>query len=242
MQTSGEKLTIAEFAARAGCSTQRIYQLLHNSLQEFAIVENGRKYILSDGLPIVLEARKKQGFTKSNSADSPTLDKSLQESETAEKVAELTAELEKAKQANTAQTLTIERLTGNCERMRQTAEQDRQKAAAADAERKRADAAEQQCAVKDRQLEAMQKQLDTLTAALTTAQQQAADLTAALTAAQALHAGTIQERLTMQDGEPAKARPADDLTDAEKKTARQDAEPKTGFFKRLFRKKDRKQG
>ena len=67
-----------------------------------------------------------------------------------------------------------------------------------DAERRRADAAEL------REREQAQTVTD-LTAALRTAQQQAADLTAALTAAQALHAGTIQERLAMQDGEPAAA-------------------------------------
>ena len=259
MQTSGEKLTIAEFATRAGCSTQRIYQLLHNSLQEFAIVENGRKYILSDGLPIVLEARKKQGFTKSNSADSPTLDKSLQESETAEKVAELTAELEKAKQANTAQTLTIERLTGNCERMRQTAEQDRQRAAAADAERKRADAAEAQLAVKDQQIAAQNERLAELTAALQSAQRQAESLTEALTAAQALHAGTLQRIGEKPSQEPVNAQeshqeaehedPAPTTEPPPRSSQKKAAEPagaapsgseagdrKRGLFSRLFRK------
>lgn len=73
MSTDGKLLTVSEFAAKAGCSTQRIYQLLQSTLQPFAIVENGRKYILSDGLPIVIEARKKQGFTKSNGADLPTI-------------------------------------------------------------------------------------------------------------------------------------------------------------------------
>ena len=76
-----------------------------------------------------------------------------------------------------------------------------------DAERRRADAAEL------REREQAQTVTD-LTAALRTAQQQAADLTAALTAAQALHAGTIQERLAMQDGEPiAAAAPAHDQSD-----------------------------
>lgn len=76
-----------------------------------------------------------------------------------------------------------------------------------DAERRRADAAEL------REREQAQTVTD-LTAALRTAQQQAADLTAALTAAQALHAGTIQERLAMQDGEPiAAAAPDHDQSD-----------------------------
>lgn len=76
-----------------------------------------------------------------------------------------------------------------------------------DAERRRADAAE----LRER---GQAQTVTDLTAALRTAQQQAADLTAALTAAQALHAGTIQERLAMQDGEPiAAAAPAHDQSD-----------------------------
>ena len=98
-----------------------------------------------------------------------------------------------------------------------------------DAERRRADAAEL------REREQAQTVTD-LTAALRTAQQQAADLTAALTAAQALHAGTIQERLAMQDGEP--AAPAPDLTAAQ--TAEPPADDQStgkkrrGLFARLF--------
>lgn len=102
MQGSGEKLTIAEFAARAGCTTQRIYQLLHNSLQPFAIEENGRKYILSDGIEVVTAARKKQGFTKSLQEDLPTVGKGLQEAPNNEeqaKIEELTAELNELRAA-----------------------------------------------------------------------------------------------------------------------------------------------
>lgn len=61
---SGEKLTISEFAARAGCTPQRVSQLLRKSLQQFQVIENGRKYILSDGLRIVLDARAKQGYSE----------------------------------------------------------------------------------------------------------------------------------------------------------------------------------
>ena len=64
-----------------------------------------------------------------------------------------------------------------------------------DAERRRADTAEA------REKEQSQT-INALTAALQTAQQQAEDLTAALTAAQALHAGTMQKQLTMQDEKP----------------------------------------
>lgn len=100
-----------------------------------------------------------------------------------------------------------------------------------DAERRRADAAEL------REREQAQTVTD-LTAALRTAQQQAADLTAALTAAQALHAGTIQERLAMQDGEPiAAAAPAPDQSDTKTAEPVPDDQPgqkRRGFFARLF--------
>ena len=103
-----------------------------------------------------------------------------------------------------------------------SAEQQRAAVAAAerDAERRRADAAE----LREREQAAT---VTALTAALQTAQQQAADLTAALTAAQALHAGTIQERRAVSDaGEPAET--AD--TDPERPQRR-------GLFARIFGRK-----
>ncbi len=45
-------LTVKQFAERAGVSTQRIYQLLTKSLQEFTKVENGTKYISIEGLRV----------------------------------------------------------------------------------------------------------------------------------------------------------------------------------------------
>ena len=38
-------LTVKQFAERAGVSTQRVYQLLTKSLQEFTKTEHGKKYI-----------------------------------------------------------------------------------------------------------------------------------------------------------------------------------------------------
>ena len=43
-------LTVKQFAERAGVSTQRIYQLLTKSLQEFTKTEHGKKYIAIEGL------------------------------------------------------------------------------------------------------------------------------------------------------------------------------------------------
>lgn len=94
-----------------------------------------------------------------------------------------------------------------------------------------------QLTVKDQQLSSMaaalqtaQEQQSTLTEALKVSQEQQAALTAALTAAQALHAGTIQERLTDHSGGSGDASAAVDepVSDTPAK--------KRGFFARLFRK------
>ena len=45
-------LTVKQFAERAGVSTQRIYQLITKSLQEFCKTENGTKYISLEGLRV----------------------------------------------------------------------------------------------------------------------------------------------------------------------------------------------
>ena len=45
-------LTVKQFAERAGVSTQRIYQLIAKSLQEFTKTENGVKYISIEGLAV----------------------------------------------------------------------------------------------------------------------------------------------------------------------------------------------
>ena len=120
----------------------------------------------------------------------------------------------------------LEALRIQLDRMRGDLYAERQRAAVAaaerDAERRRADAAE----LREREQAAT---VTALTAALQTAQQQAADLTAALTAAQALHAGTIQERLAVSDaGGPAE-------------TADTDPEPdrpqRRGLFARIFGRK-----
>lgn len=84
MQSSGEKLTIAEFATRAGISKQRVYQLLNKTLKDYLVIENGRKYIDSTGIEEVEEARKKQGFTKGLTEFEQDLNKALQTIETLE--------------------------------------------------------------------------------------------------------------------------------------------------------------
>lgn len=228
MQGSGEKLTISEFAARAGCTTQRVSQLLRKSLKQFQVIENGRKYILSDGLQVVLEAREKQGYRKNFETVSETLSnscKTVSNPELQAEIDELTAELNETRAAldavkpkaaeliidNDRLKQELEKTVNELHRARadlEAAREQRQKAeiraaaaeAAADAERKRADAAEQQCSVKDDQAAQQAQTVTALTAALQTAQEQAASLTKALDNSQALQAGQI--RLAMQDDAP----------------------------------------
>ena len=167
-------LTVKQFAERAGVSTQRIYQLLTKSLQEFTKVENGTKYISIEGLRV---------FDK----------EPLQEVATSE-----------------------------TELLRETIETLRQ-----------------QLTVKDEQLAAKDKQIGDLTAALLSSQEQHKALTDALTAAQALHAGTIQERLTAQadnsEGQ-SEVMAAETVSDETRKPSQEQQEHK-GFFARIFGRK-----
>lgn len=210
METDGKKLTVAEFAAKAGCSTQRIYQLLQNTLQPFAIVENGRKYILSDGLQIVLDARAKQGFTKSNGTDLPTLDNPCKDLSTDDSTdtqsggaAELAA-LDVLRGIVTSHEDEIEHLRSELAQERQRREDAEKAAAVAAAER-----------------DGERKRADELAAILQQEQQTSAALAAALQAAQIVQAGQI--RLAMNESA--------DHTDDEH------ANPKRGFFSRIFKRK-----
>ena len=86
------------------------------------------------------------------------------------------------------------------------------------------------------QLLAKDKQIDDLTAMLKASQEQQATLASALTAAQALHAGTIQDRLTEHSGS------SEDLAEdngslADQGKAQEVPEKKLGLFTRIFGKK-----
>ena len=88
---------------------------------------------------------------------------------------------------------------------------------------------DEQLSAKDEQLAAKDKQLTDLTAALLSAQEQHKALTDALTAAQALHAGTIQERLTVAE-QPS----SDEVTVPVGEAPSEQPPKKRGFFARLF--------
>jgi uncharacterized protein YdcH (DUF465 family) len=86
---------------------------------------------------------------------------------------------------------------------------------------------DEQIAVKDEQLAAKDKQLEDLTATLRSSQEQQKALTDALTAAQALHAGTIQERLAVAQDQSEEVSAVEEKEEPEKR----------GFFGWLFGKK-----
>lgn len=90
------------------------------------------------------------------------------------------------------------------------------------------DTLQQQLTVKD-------KQIDELTVMLKASQEQQATLVSALTAAQALHAGTIQERLTERSGGSEEgAMAAENVSDLDEG---EPARERRGFFARIFGRK-----
>ena len=104
------------------------------------------------------------------------------------------------------------------------------------ADSKLLDTLQQTVSMLQQQLLAKDKQIDDLTAMLKASQEQQATLASALTAAQALHAGTIQDRLTEHAGS------SEDLAEengslADQGKASESPEKKLGLFARIFGKK-----
>ena len=98
------------------------------------------------------------------------------------------------------------------------------------------DTLQQTVSMLQQQLLAKDKQIDELTAMLKASQDQQATLASALTAAQALHAGTIQDRLTEHAGSSEDlAEDNGSLTDQGKEP--ENPEKKLGLFARIFGKK-----
>lgn len=222
-------LTVKQFAERAGVSTQRIYQLLTKSLQEFCKTENGTKYISAAGLSV---------FSKT--ALQP-LAKDLP-SNLQELAKDLPSDLQEK------EILETELLKETIEVLRQQLTVKDGQIAAMDAQLSVKDeqlaTKDSQLAVKDEQLAAKDKQLADLTAALVSAQEQHKALTDALTAAQALHAGTLQERLVDQsgssEGQQRKNAVVEDVSVAEApaQDPKQTEEPiKLKWWKQIFRKR-----
>ena len=222
-------LTVKQFAERAGVSTQRIYQLLTKSLQEFCKIENGTKYISVAGLSVFSKPAL-QPLAKDLPSDLQGLAKDLP-SDLQEK-----------------DTLETELLKETIEALRQQLTVKDGQLAAMDAQLSVKDeqlaTKDVQLSVKDEQLAAKDKQLADLTAALVSAQEQHKALTDALTAAQALHAGTLQERLVDQsgssEGQQREAAVVEDVSVAEapaQEPERTEEPIKLKWWQRIFRKK-----
>lgn len=246
MPDGGQWMTVREFAQAAEMSQQRVSQLLHKSLQEFHKSENGRIFVNSDALQIVLQARQRQGYKGSRETVVNSCAPDPEQAAALEAMRDL-----------------IDRQAAELEKTR------------AQLEAARADltAAQQTAAVATAERNAERQRADDLREALQAAQHTQAELAAALTAAQALHAGTIRGQLdtaadAVIDGNqvnrsddavtaPAQAgrMPAGDAPDRAGSTAKQrmqkpkkaariqdgkagtDPDEKRGLFARLFRKR-----
>ena len=244
-------LTVKQFAERAGVSTQRIYQLLTKSLQEFCKTENGTKYISVAGLSVfskpALQPLAKdlpsdlQGLAKDLPSDLQGLAKDLP-SDLQGLAKDLPSDLQEK------DTLETELLKETIEALRQQLTVKDGQLAVMDAQLSVKDeqlaTKDVQLSVKDEQLAAKDKQLADLTAALVSAQEQHKALTDALTAAQALHAGTLQERLVDQsgssEGQQREAAVVEDVSVAEapaQEPERTEEPIKLKWWQRIFRKK-----
>ena len=255
-------LTVKQFAERAGVSTQRIYQLLTKSLQEFCKTENGTKYIsvaglsvfskpalqpLAKDLPSDLQGLAKdlpsdlQGLAKDLPSDLQGLAKDLP-SDLQGLAKDLPSDLQEK------DTLETGLLKETIEALRQQLTVKDGQLAAMDAQLSVKDeqlaTKDVQLSVKDEQLAAKDKQIADLTAALVSAQEQHKALTDALTAAQALHAGTLQERLVDQsgssEGQQREAAVVEDVSVAEapaQEPERTEEPIKLKWWQRIFRKK-----
>ena len=66
-----EYLSVRQFAKRAGVTTQRIYQMMNKSLKSYCKVEDGKKYILADGLKIFEKAEVEKNSLQEVARDLP---------------------------------------------------------------------------------------------------------------------------------------------------------------------------
>jgi len=66
-----EYLSGRQFAKRAGVTTQRIYQMMNKSLKSYCKMEDGKKYILADGLKIFERAEIEKNNLQEVASDLP---------------------------------------------------------------------------------------------------------------------------------------------------------------------------
>ena len=203
-EDSDKYISVKAFASKAGVSTQWVYKLLATDLQPYCKIIKGAKCINIDGLRL-FEENKQQ----SDLASSLQVGEQVVANDFATTLQSVANDLQSSLQVNSdSLSSTVAALT------QQLTTKD------------------EQIKAKDEQIKAKDKQIEQLTAALQSSQEQQAALVTALTAAQALHAGTIQERLTEQTGT------SNNVSDlAEGEPAQKPQQEKQGFFARIFSKK-----
>ena len=239
---SAEWLTVRQFAAAAGCSTQAVYKQIATRLQPYTKQDGGRTYINAaalnaDGAQIDNRARNADGLqpgaTLADLASLAALD-ALRD-----QIGRQAAEIER-------QRAELDTARGQLDQIGAELAQARtelcaQISAAADAEARRS-AAQALADAAERREREQAAQLCSLADALAAAQKQAAELAQALTTSQALQAGQIQ--LAMQGAPHTTVRtevePAADAVGGDRSTrsagaAASDSEKPRGFFARLFR-------
>lgn len=229
MQQGGEWLTVKEFAAAAGVTTQAVYKRFNAELTTVYKEENGRRFVHIDALKLFageggLQPSEGGLQPLTTSTEAVALDALRGELDRkAAEIERLQAELGRTRTELTGARLDRERFTAAEKAAEQRAADAIARAEAAEAREKAAhDDAAEQLAAKDRQL-------SDLAEALRNAQQEAARTLEALTAQQALHAGQI--RLAMQEPDQQAGTPADDAdsTDADQKPKRR------GLLARIFK-------
>lgn len=234
-----ELMTVKEFAEAAGVSRQRIYKLMVDSLQPYTVKqENGYTLLKAEGLKLFgkaagfkpcnyielqgLNSKTTQGLTAFNSTQNSSnkgIEPNLVDSVQPDRV-------------DSVQPYGVETLQQqNAERVDSVQPSDNNDYVRIPA--KTLDLLQQQLTEKDKQISLLQAHTEQQ-------QQSIRDLTAALNAAQALHAGTIQERLSTGAGSSSDQESRADQTGetpAGDQTEAQDPPPKKGLFQRIFGKR-----
>ena len=215
-----EYLSVKQFAKKAGVTTQRIYQLMNKSLKSYCKVENGKKYISSDGLKIFERARIEESHLQGLAKDLPrpknwscnsqniACKDDFSKENTEESLQGLAKDLPRSKNRsyNSSQSNLQEEKNKNEEITKETIH-----------------ILQEQLAIKDKQIYEKDKQIDELTAMLKISQEQQVALVQALTAAQALAAADKQQ-LLLQAGQTIEQSKNPDPAENIKK----------GFFRRIF--------
>ena len=236
--------SLAQIAAELDLSKQAVYKRVNGSpdvlkqLQPHTVTNGARKYYTLQGQKII-----KDLFTfRQSQLDSIEVNQS--EPETTDGNNENTANtIEERQQTSTAVNKSYTTKVNPSEPETTT---DNQRGAFSNIGKASAlEALTEQLKVKDSQLSEANARIAELTKALTLSQEQQAQLTtalenttAALTAAQALHAGTLQERLTVnEEPEPETVTIPPNKEHSEGEAPAEEPAPKKSFFARLFKRK-----